>query len=197
MVGSFGNAYSIKRPVKLNRKIKILLYGSNIWSLGEGMMGPIFAIFNEKIGGSILDVSWIWASYLIATGMFTIFVGNISDAKISKEKLMIAGYALNTFFTFSYLLVSSSIDLFFVQIGLGLATALATPTWDALYAQHQNRENAGYIWGLAGGREQLITGVALIIGGLIVNYFSFQLLFITMGIVQAIATIYQAQILKK
>jgi predicted MFS family arabinose efflux permease len=197
MVGSFGNAYSIKHPVKLNRKIKILLYGSNIWSLGEGMMGPIFAIFNEKIGGSILDVSWIWASYLIATGMFTIFVGNISDAKISKEKLMIAGYALNTFFTFSYLLVSSSIDLFFVQIGLGLATALATPTWDALYAQYQNRENAGYIWGLAGGREQLITGVALIIGGLIVNYFSFQLLFITMGIVQAIATIYQAQILRK
>jgi hypothetical protein len=104
---------------------------------------------------------------------------------------------LNTFFTFSYLLVSSSIDLFFVQIGLGLATALATPTWDALYAQYQNRENAGYIWGLAGGREQLITGVALIIGGLIVNYFSFQLLFITMGIVQAIATIYQAQILRK
>jgi predicted MFS family arabinose efflux permease len=197
MVGSFGNAYSIKHPVKLNRKIKILLYGSNIWSLGEGMMGPIFAIFNEKIGGSILDVSWIWASYLIATGMFTIFVGNISDTKISKEKLMIAGYALNTFFTFSYLLVSSSIDLFFVQIGLGLATALATPTWDALYAQYQNRENAGYIWGLAGGREQLITGVALIIGGLIVNYFSFQLLFITMGIVQAIATIYQAQILRK
>ena len=161
------------------------------------MMGPIFAIFNEKIGGSILDVSWIWASYLIATGLFTIFVGNISDNKISKEKLMIAGYALNTFFTFSYLLVSSSIDLFFVQIGLGLATALATPTWDALYAQYQNRENAGYIWGLAGGREQLITGVALIIGGLIVNYFSFQLLFITMGIVQAIATIYQAQILRK
>lgn len=185
------------KPVVLNSKTKTLLYGSNIWSLGEGMMGPIFAIFNQKIGGSILDISWIWATYLIATGVFTIFIGNISDRKISKEKLLVAGYALNTIFTFSYLLVASSLDLFFVQVGIGLATALATPTWDALYAQYQDDEQAGYVWGLAGGRDQLLTGFALIIGGLIVNYLSFQVLFITMGIIQAIATIYQAQILNK
>ena len=185
----------LEQPVALNKKTKSLLYGSNMWSLGEGMMGPILAIFNERIGGSILDVSWIWATYLVATGVFTIFVGKISDEKISHEKLMIAGYGLNTVFTFSYLLVSSSVDLFFVQAGLGFATALATPTWDALYTKYQDQEKSGYIWGLSVGRDQLITGLAIIIGGLIINYCSFKVLFITMGIIQAIATIYQAQIL--
>lgn len=186
-----------EKSLVLDKKIKVLLYGSNLWALGEGMMGPILAIFSEKIGGDILDVSWAWSTYLIATGIFTIFVGKISDTEISKEKLMIGGYALNTVFTLSYLLVGSSFDLFVVQAGLGLATALATPTWDALYAQYQDEENAGYIWGLAGGRNQLITGLSIIIGGLIVNYLSFQILFVTMGIIQAIATIYQAQILSQ
>lgn len=187
----------IKTTVVLNRKTKILLYGSNIWSLGEGMMGPILAIFNERVGGDILDVSWIWATYLIATGIFTVFVGNLSDNKISKEKLLVTGYVLNTVFTFSYLFVASSVQLFFVQAGLGFAAALATPTWDALYASNEDETKAGYIWGLAGGRDQLITGVAILLGGLIVNYFDFKVLFITMGFVQAIATIYQAQILKE
>ena len=186
-----------EKPVVLNKRIKTLLYGSNLWSLGEGMMGPILAIFSEKIGGDILDVSWAWSTYLIATGIFTIFVGKISDTEVSKEKLLIAGYAINTAFTFSYLLVGSSLDLFVVQAGLGFATALATPTWDALYSEYQDKDNSGYIWGLAGGRDQLITGLAIIIGGLIVNYWSFQVLFITMGMIQALATVYQARILSR
>lgn len=161
------------------------------------MLGPIFGVFTERIGGNILDISWIWATYMIATGIFTICVGNICDEKISKEKLMVAGYAINTIFTFSYLLVSSSLQLFFVQAGLGFATALATPTWDALYANYyEDKTKSGYIWGLAVGRDQIITGIGIVIGGLIVNYFSFKGLFVTMGVVQAIATIYQAQILK-
>lgn len=184
-----------EKPVVLNKRIKTLLYGSNLWSLGEGMMGPILAIFSEKIGGDILDVSWAWSTYLIATGICTMIVGKISDTEVSKEKLLIAGYAINTAFTFSYLLVGSSLDLFVVQAGLGFATALATPTWDALYSEYQDKENSGYIWGLAGGRDQLITGLAIIIGGLIVNYCSFQVLFITMGAIQAIATVYQTRIL--
>lgn len=187
----------MKTTFVLNRRTKILLYGSNMWSLGEGMMGPILAIFNERVGGDILDISWVWATYLIATGIFTVFIGNLSDNKISKEKLLVTGYLLNTLFTFSYLFVASSGQLFAVQAGLGFATALATPTWDALYASNEDKTKAGYIWGLAGGRDQLITGVAIIIGGLIVNYFDFKVLFITMGVVQAIATIYQAQILKE
>ena len=122
------------------RKIKILLYGSNLWYLGEGMLGPLFAIFAERIGGNILDISWAWATYLIVTGLLSIIIGKISDTKISKEKLMIAGYLLNTIFTFSYLTVSEPIHLFFVQGGLGIAAALPSPTWSALYAKYEDKK---------------------------------------------------------
>ncbi len=179
----------------LNKNIKVLLYGANIWYFGEGMLGPLFAIFTERIGGDIFEITWAWATYLIVTGVFYIVVGKAIDGKGSKEKVMILGYALNALFTFGYLFVSSPWHLFIVQAGLGVAAALATPTWNALYAKHEDKKHDIFEWGLAGGEAQIIIGVAVIVGGLIVNYVSFQALFITMGTIQIIATLYQARIL--
>lgn len=181
----------------LNKKLRVLLNGGNIWFLGEGMLGPLFAIFAERIGGDILDISWAWATYLIVAGLLYIVIGEITDRYDNKEKIMVLGYALNALFTFGYLLVSSPWHLFLVQAGLGLAAAMATPTWDALYAKHEDRRHDGYQWGLAGGMAQVITGLAIVLGGYIVSYASFTALFLFMGVVQVIATIYQAQILRK
>jgi MFS family permease len=182
----------------LRKKEKILLYASNTWSLGEGMLGPLFAIFAERIGGNILEISWAWAVYLIIMGVCVILVGKISDnQKNKKEKIMVAGFALNALFTFSYLLVSQPMHLFIVQAGLGISAALTIPTWNSLYAKYEDKKHDGYTWGLASGQSQITTGIAIIIGGLIVSYISFQVLFITMGIIHIIATIIQAQILRR
>lgn len=110
---------------------------------------------------------------------------------------MVLGYALNALFTFGYLFVSAPWHLFIVQAGLGIAAALATPTWNALYAKHEDRRHDGFQWGLAGGEAQIIIGIAIVIGGYIVSIVSFTALFLTMGIVQIIATIYQTQILRR
>src|SRR3989338_2702186 len=101
----------------LNKNIRILLTSSNIWYFGEGMLGPLFAVFTERVGGDILDVSWGWATDLIFAG-----------------------------------------HLFFVQAGLGVGLAMATPTWNALYAKHEDRKHDGFEWGLAGGMAKVITG---------------------------------------
>lgn len=182
----------------LSNKTKILLYGSNLWYFGEGMLGPLFAVFAQRVGGNILDLTSAWATYLVVTGVLNIIIGKLSDRHIAKEKLMVVGYALNAFFTFSYLFVSSPAGLFFTQAGLGVAAALAVPTWLALYDKHSGRtaREDGFIWGMASGQGQIITGIAIVIGGVIVNYGSFSALFITMGTIQIIATLYQAKILR-
>ena len=58
-----------------------------------------------------------------------------------------------------------------------------------------DEKNNGYAWGLAGGQSQIVTGVAVLIGGTLVYYLSFQTLFITMGVFQVIATLVQSRIL--
>ena len=54
----------------------------------------------------------------------------------------------------------------------------------------------GIVWGVAHGMEYLITGIAVLIGGAVVYWGSFPLLFVIMGVIQLIAAIYQAQILR-
>lgn len=183
--------------MKFNRYIKTMLYGGNLWYFGEGMLGPLFAVLAERLGGDILSISWAWAIYLVLAGTLCIVVGEITDKYDNAEEIMVIGYALNTIFTFGYLFVSTPGHLIIVQAGLGIAAAMATPTWNALYAKHEDRGHGGLQWGFSNGSAQIITGAAIFIGGYIVSLFSFNALFITMGTIQVVATIYQAQILRK
>jgi len=181
----------------LNPKTRILLWADNLWYFGEGMLGPLFAVFTERIGGDILDISWAWAAYLIATGVCIMIVGKISDGKGMKEKLIISGYALNAICTFGYLLVDSPLKLLILQVTIGIATALATPTWDALYARYEDKKHDGMVWGLSDGQAHLFSGLAIIAGGVVVAFLSFTALFVIMGIIQVIGVFFMFQILKK
>lgn len=180
----------------IKKQTKILLQGAAFWYLAEGMLGPLFAVFAERIGGDILSISWAWATYLIVSGVGIVLTGKLSDKFISKEKLVVAGFAVNAIFTFGYLLVSSPAHLFIVEAGLGIGFALALPTWDALYARYESKGQDGFEWGLADGIAQFVPGVAMLIGGFIVNYFSFTVLFTIMGTIHVLATIRQAAILR-
>lgn len=178
----------------MRKEEKILLIGAMFWWLGEGLFGPLFAVFTGQIGGDLLDITWAWAIYLIVTGFLVMYVGRISD-RVGHARLMVVGFVLNAILTFCYLLIDSPMELFLVQAGLGVALALAEPTWDALYAKFEDRSHAGYTWGLSNGTEELITGMAILIGGFIVSWYGFKTLFIIMGIIQTIGAIYQAKIL--
>ncbi len=179
----------------LNPHIKTLLYGANLWYLGEGMFGPLFAVFSERIGGSILDITWAWAIYLIVSGVMIVYIGSLSDKTFDKSRLMVAGYALNALATVGYLFVQTQIQFFLIQIALGIAAAMAIPTWNALYAKYEDKNADGYEWGLASGEAKILTGIATLLGGLIVTRFSFTTLFLVMSMIQGIACVYQARIL--
>lgn len=179
----------------LNKKIKILLWGSNIWSLGEGMLGPLFAVFAGRVGGNILEISWAWATYLMVTGVFTIIISKVADKKLKKGHLLVLGNALNALFTFGYLLVDGPLQLFAIQVGLGLASAFVIPAWDALYSEFEDKKHDEFEWGLASGEAQILAGIAIVIGGFIVNYYSFSLLFVIMGTIKVLATLAYTRIL--
>ena len=185
----------IKLFEKLSAQAKILIIADNLWLFGEGMFGPLFAVFAERVGGDLLEISWAWATYLIINGIFIVIFGKISD-KLGVRRLLVTGYYLNVIFTFGYLFVHSALALLIVQAGLGIAAAMATPTWDALYTEgSEKEEDRSFMWGLADGQASIFTGLAVIVGGLIVSRFSFSVLFLIMGIVQVAAATYQTKIL--
>ena len=173
---------------------KILLIASGLWFFGEGLFGPLFAVFTEKIGGDLLDITWAWSIYSVALGLLYFFIGKTLRRSKYKEEIMVVGYFLNTIFTFSYVLVYNRYELFVVQIGLAIAESLSTPTWDSIFAKELEEPGDTFLWSIAGGQSHFISGIAIAIGGLITYYISFNALFIIMGSIQAIATIIQSRL---
>jgi len=108
---------------------------------------------------------------------------------------MIFGYGLNALLTFGYIFVHNTQQLFMIQIGLGIAEALSAPIWDSLFANNLEDNSNTFHWSIANGHPHFVSGIAIAIGGLIANYISFEALFVTMGVIQTIATIIQARIL--
>ncbi|MCE2844397.1 MAG: MFS transporter [Sediminibacterium sp.] len=181
--------------MRLTKSTKILLIASSLWYFGEGLFGPLFAIYAEKIGGDLLDITWAWAFYLVTTGVFYFIVGKFYNHSPYKKHVMIVGYALNALLTFGYIFVSNPKELFILQIGLGLAEALSAPIWDSLFASNMEDTENTFHWSLATGHTHFVSGIAIAIGGLIANFISFDALFFTMGVIQVIATLVQAKLL--
>jgi hypothetical protein len=179
----------------LSKLSKVLLIASSLWYFGEGLFGPLFAIYAEKIGGDILDITWAWATYLIVTGLFYVLVGKMLNKSKYKKQVMIGGYALNALLTFGYIFVDNTRSLFMIQVGLGIAEAFSTPIWDSLFASNLEDTENTFHWGLATGHTHFISGIAIAIGGLIASSLSFNTLFIVMGCIQLLATCVQASIL--
>ena len=178
----------------MSKHASVLVWSSNLWNFGDGLLGPLFTVFAQRIGGNILDVTWAWGVYLVTMGVGIIIVGHISN-RVSKLHLLVTGYLLATICTFGYLLVHSSEMLFIVQGGLGVATALANPTYLALFARYSAGAGEGSAWGWADGRDKIAIGLAVFAGGFIVNRAGFEVLFIAMGIMQFAATLYLARLL--
>ena len=181
----------------LSKKESILLWGSNIWYLSTGMLGPLFAVFTQRVGGNILDITTAWSAYLIVMGVGIMAAGKIVDRFPSKKlHFLLTGYAINTAFVFGYLFVSSPFELLLVQIGFGLGNTLSTPSWSALYDEHSADAHDGFTWGSASGQAAIASGIAMSIGGFIVAEYSFEMLFVTMGVLQLAALFYTARLFR-
>lgn len=172
----------------MNKGARILIWSSNFWNFADGLLGPLFAVFAQKIGGNVLDIAWAWGAYLIVVGICIVIVGYASD-RVAKLPLLFAGYIFTALLTFGYLFVKTPMELFVLQAAMGFAIALSNPTYMSLLGRFSiDGGNEGTTWGWADGRDKIATGLAVFIGGLVVSTWSFEVLFVIMGTLQLVAT---------
>ncbi len=173
----------------------ILFTSATVWALADGLLGPLFAVFAQKIGGDILSITWAWSLFLAITGVGMMFTGRLGDI-YGHHMLSVWGYIISAVFTFGYVFVVDQWSLFFVQIGLGVGLALCNPTWDALYDKYSgDGEHDGWLWGTASAGRYIAQSITMLVGGVIVTYGSFTTLFLIMGCIMTIAALVQMRIL--
>ena len=58
----------------MKKGLKFLVLSDSWATLALGMIGPIYAIFVEQIGGDILDASWAYFAFTMTSGVVNVFV---------------------------------------------------------------------------------------------------------------------------
>ncbi len=170
----------LKKKHFFNRALRILLITNGLILIANAMLGPIYALFVEKIGGDLLDASLTVAVFAVAAGLASLVSGHYSDRIKENELIIVLGYILIGIGYLLYMFVSSIWFLFLVMAIIGIGEAIYSPAFDSLYTKHIDNHQAGLEWGAWETMNYFIYGLGAVIGGLLVSIFGFELLFFIM-----------------
>jgi MFS family permease len=160
---------------------KILLIQNMFFEFGAGLFGPIYAIFVEQIGGSILDAGIAWGIFLISIGLSEYIVSKFID-RFKQKNILIITSVIYAFVIFSYILVSNVYELFVLQLIAGIVIAIDKPAWSSWYAQLQRKGERGHDFALMYMSNDIAKGIAILFGASLAYLFGFKILFILAGL---------------
>ena len=176
--------------IKLNKSLWILVTTNTIMVFVIGLFAPFYAIFVQKIGGSLVFAGLSWAVLSIVSGVL-ILLFTKWELKVKEQELMIAlGYLIRGAVFLSYAFMTSMPQLIFTQVLWGIAAAIGMPAFDALYSLHTDRDVSIAQWGGWEGIAAIASGVAALIGGIIIEAFGYSAIFIIMSLVSIILGTY-------
>lgn len=173
-----------------NKSLRVLLVTNGLILISMAMIGPIYAIFVERVGGDLFDASIAGVLFAATAGITTLLSGRLADKIRHSEMIMVFGYLLigTAFFLYQY--VDSISFLFMIQIMMGLGEAIYSPAFNKLYSAHLDDEKAGTEWGAWESMNYFTTAFGALIGGLIVSRFGFNAIFIIMAVLSYFSASY-------
>ena len=111
---------------------------------------------------------------MIVSGVGIFIMGKIQD-KIKKEKrVILLGYILEMAGYLGYFFVSNMVQLFIVQVLLGISMTIRIPAFDSFYTKYLEPGKFASQWAAWEGVYFIVTGIAALIGALVVKLFGFR-----------------------
>jgi|SRR3989344_3242067 len=163
--------------------LKIMLFIEAMSMFSGGLFFPIYAMFVEQVGGNILDAGLAASAFLISTGVLVFIISRWEDRMKHQEKMYLLGYLLTAFGYFGYTFVTNRMELFMVQIFLGMSSAIYIPVRDSLFTKFIDRHHEASEWGDWEGEAYVIPAIAAVLGAAVAFEFGFKSLFITMSVI--------------
>lgn len=179
----------MKKPF-FNKALRILLLTNGLVMISGAMVGPIYALFVEKIGGSLLDASLTGGIFALAASITTLIAGKFADQIKENELIVAVGYSCLGIGFVLYMFIDSVSSLFMVQALMGFAEAFYAPSFDAIYSKHLSKKKAGREWGAWEAMHYFSLAVGAATGGVIANAFGFNAIFIVMATLCFISSLY-------
>ncbi|MBW3021873.1 MFS transporter [Candidatus Woesearchaeota archaeon] len=186
-----------KSKIVYNGSLRILLITNGLVLIAGAMLAPIYALFVDKVGGSLLDASLTGGIFALAAGITTLIAGRYADKIKNSELIVVAGYLMMGLGFFLYIFVNSVIFLFLVQVLIGFSEAFYSPAFDALYSKHLDKHKEGREWGAWEAINYFAIAGGAALGGLVVTLFGFSAIFAIMGALCLASALYIWQLPRK
>lgn len=167
---------------KINRALRVILTTNIFVLIASAMLGPIYAVYVDGIGGDILDAGVAAALFAVAAGVTSLVSGRFADKVKRKHVLVGAGYLLTGVGFLGYIFVDSVWQLFAVQVFIGLVQASYEPVFDGLYTKFiGNVKRASSRWSLWEAGNYFSIAIGSVAGAAIVAYTNFATMFVAMA----------------
>ena len=92
--------------------LKILLITNSLVLVAGAMLGPIYAIFVERIGGDLMEAGIAGAIFALVAGLTTLWVGKISDKIRENELIVVVDYFIMGAAFLYYIFIDTVITAF-------------------------------------------------------------------------------------
>lgn len=173
-----------------NKALRILLFTNSLVLFAGAMIGPIYALFVENIGGSLFDASITGGIFALSAGITTLAAGKYADKAKEEELIVVLGYIAIGLGFLLYMFIETIWALFAVQMLIGFGEAIYSPAFDKLYSKHITAKKAGREWGAWESLNYFSLFLGAVIGGFIVTKMGFNALFSIMALLCFISALY-------
>ncbi len=170
----------------MKRELQLLNVMSALFVFALGLLGPIYATYVAGIGGDMITTGTAYSIFAIASGALTFLLSRWENRSKHKARIMMYGFALGCIGILGYLFVSNPLELFAVQLVLGIAAAIRMPLYDALYSTYLDKGKYTAEWGAWEALNLIVTGLSALLGGMIAEWYGFNTLFALMFAVSLI-----------
>jgi MFS family permease len=167
----------------MDKVVRFLITSDFALNFGWGLIGPIFAVYitNQIAQGDIRVVGFTASIFWIAKSIFQPFIARYLDrnhGEIDDFYFLVGGLCIAGLVPLGYLFVSLPWHLFVLEFIRGIAMACAVPTWAGIFTRHIDKGQEAFDWSIQSTSFGFAAGIAGAFGGLAVNAFGFQAVFV-------------------
>jgi len=164
-------------PITAKGFLKLFILINFLIILSAGFMMPVWAEFVHKIHGDIRTAGNAICIFSIILGFFTWFTAKIENQMGHEELILVFSQALFSLSYLGYFWVTSPIQLYLVQVALGVSSAIQVPALFSLYERYIPKSESTFYWGVWAGAYNIAIGLGALISAYTVQHFGFTIMF--------------------
>jgi len=178
----------------INFVIRTLIISDTILSGALALLAPVFALFIDKYiaGANEAVVGVAAAIYLFSKSIFQIPVAAVID-KIKGEKddfyILFIFTLIIAVLPLLYLMISTTWQLYLVQLLLGVFTAFTFPSYMAIFTRHIDKSKEAGEWGVYFTLTDLSSAALAAIGGYVAYSLGFSSVIISVVVLSIIGSL--------